>query len=198
MLLNPSHLDGVPLSDVKHLSTRMVHDWREKSHKGVNIWLRRARYVGREYNWMSQRTDTFAPASSALLTRLLPILFVSQQQINKCIIAIDIGDAFLTVDQVSPTLVVHRQRSGVECQYALGKVLPGQRVAGEKWNSAFTGYLAETLQIHPCPAYPTLLRNPDGRCNLQMHVDDVLSLTDTSYAEDVLKPALLAKYKIKV
>ena len=54
VLLSPSHLDGVPPSDVKRLSTRTVHDWREKTHKRVNIWLRRARYVAREYNWMSQ------------------------------------------------------------------------------------------------------------------------------------------------
>ena len=41
--------------------------------------------------------------------------------------SIDIGDAFLTVDQNELTEVVCTDASGAATNYALGRVLPGQR-----------------------------------------------------------------------
>ena len=51
---------------------------------------------------------------------------VPREALHPC--AIDIGDAFLTVPQVQPTLV----SSGTET-YALGRVLPGQRDGSQLW-----------------------------------------------------------------
>ena len=47
--------------DSKQLSTRFVRTWREKIGKdGQQIWLRRSRFVAREFAWMdSEREFTF-------------------------------------------------------------------------------------------------------------------------------------------
>ena len=115
----------------KHLSTRFV-TMEEKVIHGRCCWLR-ARYVAREYAWLSpERQDLFSPASSNITNRLLPSPFLQWKK--KCpekrftLAAIDIGDAFLTVPQVQPTLV----SSGTET-YALGRVLPGQRDGSQLW-----------------------------------------------------------------
>ena len=197
VLLNPECLGHLPHDQVKRLSTRMVYDWRAKQVEGAKVWLRRARYVAREYAWLSERSDTFAPASSSMLHRLLPILFATSDRPGRCLVAIDISDAFVTVDQVTPTLVTHRAPDGTETVYALGKVLPGQQDGSERWYTDFTKFLESQLGIEACEAYPTLLRSPNLESVLQVHVDDVLAFTDTVYAEKVLKPALLSKYKIK-
>ena len=59
--------------DAKQLSTRFVRTWREKIGKdGQQIWLRRFRFVAREFAWMdSERDSLFSPASSGL-GRVLP------------------------------------------------------------------------------------------------------------------------------
>ena len=87
VLLPPESLSNCN-SKIKHLSIKMVRTWREKESPSTNeqIWLRTSRYVAREFNWMSERSDCFSPASSAIANKLLPILA-----------AIDISDAFLTV-----------------------------------------------------------------------------------------------------
>ena len=72
-------------SDVKgstHLTTKMVRTWRPKE-SGIplqDVWYRRSRFVAREYAWLSERTDIFAPASTSLCNRLIPILFMREKQ----------------------------------------------------------------------------------------------------------------------
>ena len=59
----------------KKLTTRMVRTWRDKCINGVHVWLRRSRYVAREFAWLSpepERQDLFSRASSVLTVRLLP------------------------------------------------------------------------------------------------------------------------------
>ncbi|CAE7221064.1 RE2 [Symbiodinium sp. CCMP2592] len=198
VLLDPSTLSGHSPGEVKHLTTRMVKDWREKVHQGKPIWLRRARYVAREFAWLCERSDTFAPASSCLLNRLLPILYATSTEPDKCLVAVDISDAFLTVDQSVPTEVVYRPTGGgPEVKFALGKLLPGQRDGSEKWYSAFLDRLSSSLDVEACEAYPTLLRTKALESVMQLHVDDMLSFTTLRYATEKLRPALLAKYKIK-
>ena len=78
----------------------------------------------------------------------------------------------------------------------LGKVLPGQRNGSQMWHEAFGGFLSNELQIIDFPAYPSLLRSPNGECLMLLHVDDVLCLSTRKYLDDVLLPALNSKYKI--
>ena len=76
---------------------------------------------------MSERGEVFAQTSSALLSRLLMIKYISSQDPDKCLLAIDFSDAFLTVTQTVPTKVVYKPADGgPEVEFALGRVLPGQ------------------------------------------------------------------------
>jgi hypothetical protein len=187
----------------KKLTTRMVRTWRDKHLGGEHVWLRRSRYVAREYAWLSpERQDLFSPASSVLTVRLLPCLFMKWKMDDYVLCSIDITDAFLMVDQRELTQVVCEDAGGNVSHYILGKVLPGQRNGSQMWHESFSSFLREDLRIVECAAYPCLLRSETtenhGRpaCLLLLHVDDVLCLCKRSYLESVLLPALKARYKI--
>ena len=67
--------------DCKTLSTRFVRTWREKKDSnGEPIWLRRSRLVPRPKAYLSMKEHT-----------------------DSVMVAIDVKDAFLTVEQVVPT-----------------------------------------------------------------------------------------------
>ena len=88
------------------LSTKFVRTWRDKQDKnGQKFWLRRSRFVAREFAWLSpERQDLFSPASSAISSKLLPVLYLKHGA-NGLMMSIDVKDAFLTVDQRQPTIV---------------------------------------------------------------------------------------------
>lgn len=74
VLVPPETLDG---RSPKRLSTRFVTTWRDKTIDGTRKWLRRARYVAREYAWLTpERQDLFSLASSNVTCRLLPAMFL--------------------------------------------------------------------------------------------------------------------------
>ena len=67
----------------KRLTTRMVRTWRDQHIQGQQVWLRRSRYVAREFAWLSpDRQDLFSPASSVLTVRLLPTLYMKWKLSN--------------------------------------------------------------------------------------------------------------------
>eukprot|EP00435_Cladocopium_sp_Y103_P050009 s88_g15.t1 len=77
----------------KRLRTRMVRAWRDKFIDGKHVWLRRSRYVAREFAWLTpDRQD-----SSVLTVRLLPTLVMKWKSDGYVLSAIDITDAFLMV-----------------------------------------------------------------------------------------------------
>ena len=187
----------------KKLTTRMVRAWRDKHIDGQHVWLRRSRYVAREYAWLSpERQDLFSPASSVLTVRLLPCLYMKWKVEDYVLCSIDITDAFLMVDQQELTQVVCEDAGGNVSQYLLGKVLPGQRNGSQMWHESFSAFLREDLKIEECEPYPCLLRTElsanaeKPACLLLLHVDDVLCLSQRNYLETVLLPALKARYKI--
>ena len=203
-------------SDVKgstHLTTKMVRTWRPKE-SGIplqEVWYRRSRFVAREYAWLSERTDIFAPASTSLCNRLIPILFMREKQKEEderiydddekvVMFALDVCDAFLTVPQVRPTYVTHVGHDGVKDFYELAFVLPGQRSGSADWYDSFTEYLGSKLDVVKCEAHPSLLRsaNRDDKFAVQMHVDDMLGLSKKKYLNSVLIPTLKEKYKISL
>lgn len=105
----------------------MVRSWRDKRVGDQRVWLRRSRYVAREYAWMTpEREGLFSPASSNLTTRLLPILFLKLVSQGFVLSAIDISDAYLTVSQRVPTSVSYFDKVGGAFEFFLGRVLPGQ------------------------------------------------------------------------
>ena len=89
-------------SVAKQLSTRFVRTWREKLNKdGQQIWLRRSRFVAREFAWLdSERDSLFSPASSSIVARLLPVMYLDMKEHAQSVMAsIDVKDAFLTVNR---------------------------------------------------------------------------------------------------
>ena len=95
---------GVP-ENHRELSTRFVISWRPKRRYNKPYWLRRARFVGREFQWMQCERDggLFSPASSSNVSKLLPSIM--QHHDDWCMLTLDFQDAFLTVKQTKPTVV---------------------------------------------------------------------------------------------
>ena len=181
----------------KRLTTRMVRTWRDKFINGIHVWLRRSRYVAREFAWLSpDRQDLFSPASSVLTVRLLPALFMKWKDQDYILSAIDIADAFLMVPQKELTVVSCELAAGDVFQFVLGRVLPGQRNGSQLWHESFSAFLKDELQICEFPAYPSLLKSKGDECVLLLHVDDVLCLCRRNYLDETLMPSLKAKYKV--
>eukprot|EP00435_Cladocopium_sp_Y103_P029275 s2567_g7.t1 len=94
VLCDPCLLDGV---EYKTLSTRFVRTWRRKNIDGAACWLRRSRFVAREFAWLSEsKKNLFSPASSAIAYRIIPTMFLKHQPAWG-LYSIDIKDALLTV-----------------------------------------------------------------------------------------------------
>ena len=182
---------------LKMLTTRMVRTWRDKTLNGQRIWLRRSKYVAREFAWLSpDRQDFFSPVSSVLIVRLPPCLYMKWKCMGYVLCSIDIGHAFLTVEQKDLTETVCVDAAGVSTTYVLGRVLPGQRNGSQMWHESFSRFLQTELRIHECEPYPCLLKSPNAECALLLHVDDVLCLAQHDYF--VLEPALRKGYKISL
>ena len=192
VLLEPATLDGV--EHVVELSTRMVRTWREKEHAGQPVWYRRSRYVAREYAWLSQRSDLYSPASSAGCNKLIPIIMM--QNPSFILFTADISDAYLTVKQERPTRVYYTSPTGHRVAYALGRVLPGQRSGALDWYTSFNSFLESSLNTEACPAHPSLIKCPNQKAFMQLHVDDVLGCGEKRYANGVIQPTLAGTYKL--
>ena len=193
------HMFSEFTSAPKKLSTRMVRSWRDKRINGVRVWLRRSRYVAREFAWLTpERHDLFSPASSTLTVRLLPVLFLKLVCKGFVLCAIDIGDAYLTVPQKVPTVVNYTDKDGQRVEFSLGRVLPGQRDGALLWHESITNFLLQEMGIGCCEAYPSLLRSECGACMMLLHVDDILCLCTQQFLSDVLRPTLERKYKVAI
>ena len=189
------------------LSTKFVRSWRIKMRKLDNgreeqQYLRRSRFVGREYAWLDKdRTELFAPASSSLLTRLLPSVFMHNRHNNHACCVLDVADAFLTVDQRIPTIVRANLGSGHEEQYVqhfrLVKLLPGQRDGTVRWHEAFTEFLDDKLGLEPYVPCPALFRLKQVDVSGLLHVDDLFSEGARSGLEAMVS-CVKEKYKCTV
>ena len=189
----------LPPGGVKKLTARFVRTWRDKFIGDTRYWLRRSRYVAREFSWLSpDRQDLFSPASSSITNRLLPYCYLHRfsTDSSQVLAALDIGDAFLTVDQQQPTIVTCELASGDIEEFALGKVLPGQRDGSLLWYQALTSFLAEHLHMESFPLYPCLLKSPDCQCLMLLHVDDILVVCSQSFLDNELLKVLKTKYKV--
>ena len=145
------------IDDVKALSTRFVRTWRAKVINSKQVWLRRSRLVAREFAWIDERFDLFSPASNAISSRILPLLFMRKGGESYVLGSVDVADAFLTVPQKEPTKVVLRDACGSSTVYGLGKVLPGKRAGSQLCYEAITELLCRELGMQQCDAYPNLL-----------------------------------------
>ena len=126
--------EGTSVSNYKYLSTKVVYDWRHRDSE----WQRRGRLVAREFKWLGS-TDIatlFSPTGVASTVKLLSAMFVSSN--DHILGSIDVGDAYLMVEQEEPTVVEVDGK-----YYELGFTLPGQRIGSSAWFNKLKGYLEE-------------------------------------------------------
>eukprot|EP00435_Cladocopium_sp_Y103_P057236 s758_g19.t1 len=187
--------------DAKSFSTRFARTWREKlDSTGQQVWLRRSRFVAREFAGMQPDRDAlFSPASSSIVARVLPLMFLDLTEHKEAVLAaIDVKDAFLTVAQETPMVVRCQLADGQVMDYSLGKVLPGQRDGSLLWHRAITGLLRSEVAMSEHAPYPCILKSPDGSCIVLIHVDDISVIGGKSFAVDKLIKCLEKVYSISV
>ena len=102
----------------------------------------------------------------------------------------DIGDAFLQVDQEHP---VRCELQG--CQYVILKNLPGQRLGARSWYLYFKDYLQQNFNFEFSDVQPCLGRTKKGV--ILIHVDDVLYTGDAEFFEKELLPVCQKRFSVK-
>eukprot|EP00439_Symbiodinium_sp_Y106_P043658 s5691_g5.t1 len=89
------------LTKYRFLPTKVVYDWRHR----VSEWRRRGRLVAREFRWLGDTdiASLFSPTGVTSTVKLLSALFTSSEGYS--LGSIDVGDAYLMVEQEEPTVV---------------------------------------------------------------------------------------------
>ena len=164
--------------------------------KPTRVWVRRSRVVARDFAWLSDdKQSMFSPASSSISSRILPVIFLQHRDDDWILMSCDVQDAFLTVKQRDPTMIVAKDAVGNEQPYALGRVLPGQRAGSQLWNEDITNHLKQTLDMVECQIYPSM-SSKDNELFILLHVDDLLVTGHADKVQKQLIPALQSAYKI--
>ena len=148
-----------------------------------------------------EREDLFSPASSAVVSRLLPYCYLKRggrEEKTQAMMSLDVSDAFVTVKQETPTVVTCVDATGRKQEFGLGRVLPGQRDGALLWYRDITGLLKGKLDMEEMSACPCLLRAPNCQALILLHVDDLLVVGDYSFIELQLLPVLKEKYKLSM
>jgi hypothetical protein len=183
------------------LTTRFARDWRQKLYIGDGgsraRWMRRSRYVAREFA-NEKRDDVFAPTTGAHSNNLLLVSFLQLVDAAKdqgasyrpLLASMDIGDAFLQVDQERP---VKCELQG--CEYVILKNLPGQRLGARSWYWYFRNYFEEQIQHEFCDVQPCLGRTKDSV--ILIHVDDILYTGSADFFEKQLLPGCQDRFSVK-
>eukprot|EP00435_Cladocopium_sp_Y103_P000040 s2725_g1.t1 len=157
------------LSQGTILTTRMVFDWRFRE----NGWLRRGRYVAREFKGNDRgSSETFAP-TSGIGSRLVLLLYIC---LRWFLSFMDVKDAFLLVPQQEKVLVekpVWYAGEGHTQYWTLSKCLPGQRNAAARFFSFLCDHLS-SLGFSSSPLLPSLFRHSERDLVLCSHVDDLI------------------------
>ena len=148
----------------------------------------------------------FAPASSSVLTRVLPALLVSKCAAGEDwhALSLDITDAYLTVPQQTPTIVSWQVGNQLRW-YRLLRTLPGQRTGARSWFHDFHDHLRSTINIEAFTEAPALFCIPvatDGGGTAAgggglSHVDDVFAAGGDS-AMSALRSSVKGKYKCTI
>ena len=184
--------EGTSVSNYKYLSTKVVYDWRRRD----NEWQRRGRLVAREFKWLGS-TDIatlFSPTGVASTVKLLSAMFVSSN--DHILGSIDVGDAYLMVEQDEPTVVEVDGK-----YYELGFTLPGQRVGSSAWFNKLKGYLEE-YGLKSDEGLPALFyrRQEKGKAGMVVlsHVDDMELYATEKEFQGLIEFLRKKKLKIKV
>eukprot|EP00439_Symbiodinium_sp_Y106_P061355 s5691_g9.t1 len=155
------------LTKYKFLSTKVVYDWRHRESE----WRRRGRLVAREFRWLGDTdiASLFSLTGVASTVKLLSALFTSSEGYS--LGSIDVGDAYLMVQQEEPTVV---EVDGE--YYELGFTLPGQRIGSSAWFNKLKGHLEEYRMTSDSglPALFSKMPSKTGKGMIVLtHVDDM-------------------------
>jgi hypothetical protein len=161
---------SIVVADASQLTTKFVYDWRLKDFKDQygaisKRWLRRSRFVAREFAFLEKRSDTYAPATSTHILNLLPVLYLQKlsdlsalednTQKSKVILGtIDVKDALLMVEQPSPMVVTLLGK-----KYWVRKNLPGQRLGAKNWYWHLRHFLSQSMDFRFCIEQPCIAKN---------------------------------------
>ena len=176
----------------KHLSTKIVYDWRHRDGQ----WKRRGRLVAREFKWLTDYdlSALFSPTGVASTVKLLSALFVSTD--NYCLGSIDIEDAHLQVEQDEPTIVEVDGK-----YYELGYTLPSQRTGSSAWFNKLQG-IVEKYGLKSDDGLPAffykLPSESEAGTIMLSHVDDLEVLTTRDGFEDIVAKMKSEGLKLKV
>ena len=192
----------------KKLSTKMVRSWREKiivdpeTKEQKPVWLRRSRYVAREFAWLSpEKEGLYSPASSSVATKVLPAMYTYLQARDGDWVlgSMDVSDAFLMVLQEEATEVSYEVPGTKEVRkFMLGRLLPGQRDGTAKWHGRLSECLRDEVSASCCVAYPSMFscNTQHGPVFLQTHVDDIEYLGKQAAVSRVFVPAMQKHFKV--
>ena len=183
------------------LTTRFVHDWRQKDCSGVKRWLRRGRLVAREYN-IDKRSDTYSPATSTHVLNVLPVVYLQQcadqqsmRELNvhsddePLMASLDVKDAFLCAPQEQPLRVQLGSLS-----YLVHRNLPGQRMAARLWYEHLRKFMEKEMAFEFCPEQPCLARN--DKCSVLIHVDDILYVGSKKFWTETFIPKFKSTFMV--
>ena len=183
------------------LNAKFVRSWRKKTRKTTDAegnviaetqgWLRRSRLVAREYNWLDVRDDVYSPSSNSAIVKLLPALALSNGFNNNCVLGtLDIGDAFLQVNQPMPRVV----KLG-KSDFIILRCLPGQRDASKLWYNHFVETLKSKFDAEVCTEQPCVLK-VKTLAAMVLHVDDVLFMGDEEWIKTTFLPELEKEFRL--
>ena len=177
-------------ADASELSTRYVNTWRAKKIAGEMRWLRRSRFVAREFASEDvNRQGLFAPATSSLVTRVIPSVWANYRSKGWFLGCLDIKDAYLTVHQQS-FRVVTLEENGERKHFVLHRCLPGQRDGAALWYQDFHDFLVSRMSADASVVCPTLFRSVDEAGELRMvamvHVDDMNFAVSPQFKDEFL------------
>ena len=153
VLVKPSSFGTV---EAAPLTAKYVRTWR-KIKDNVAMLMRRSRLVAREFNFMEQRTDCFAPSSSSIIHCLLPGMAMSGCMPDTWVLgSLDVTDAYLMVPQPTPRPVhVVGGEAFSEDGWVINKCLPGQRDGARRWYMFFKNLLEDELNAKACEVQPS-------------------------------------------
>ena len=191
-VLKPIREEQATSGSYKHLSTKIVYDWRHRDGQ----WKRRGRLVAREFRWLTDYdiAALFSPTGVASTVKLLSALFTSTD--GYILGSVDVSDAYLQVEQSEPTVV---EIDG--SYYELGYTLPGQRTGSSAWFNKLQG-IVEKYGLKSDEGLPALFyklpRDGEPGIIILSHVDDLEIFATKSGFKDLVKKLEAEGLKLKV
>ena len=176
-----------------------VLDRGKRDGSGSLICLKRSRLVASAWAPTRPRSFVFTGFIKHCNKNPSHLLLVMEGAHGCLMLAIDVKDVFLTVEQEQPTRVRCTNAAGVTITYSLGRVPPGQRDGSLLWSESLVKFLSESSwKMTEHEVYPSLLCSAKGDCLILVHIDDILIVGSRKTVLEELTPDLEANYTISI